>query len=76
MNLYEITNGWMGCSYVRQYAWAESEQQAKELAYAAQTNGPRAPKQPVSQSELKVRLLMAGAAEPFATAPDDEGWPE
>lgn len=32
MKLYEVTNGWLGESHVRLYAWAESEEQALEMA--------------------------------------------
>lgn len=69
MNLYEITNGYLGESYVRVYVWAADEEQALSLAehkYKAAGYRAYAPKH--------VELLFSQEAEPFCTIPSDCGF--
>jgi len=64
MNLYEITNGYTGCSYVRAYAWAKDVERAMALFKERNGDFPK----------LEVRLLMRGDSAPFVTKASDEGW--
>lgn len=82
MNLYEVTNGYVGNSYVRAYAWAENEEQALELARekfraerdSHEYNGKHTYKTNYWKN-LTCRFLFSDDAEPFATTPDDnDGW--
>lgn len=76
MNLYEVTNGYIGESYVRVYAWAASEMQAEEMARAIfkadeeKKHNPR----PHVWEQLHVELLFSGDADAFVTNPSDAGW--
>lgn len=80
MKLFEITNGYIGESYVRCYAWAESTEQALALAreqFRAEEEGR---KYGVPRTEYWERLeiveLFDSSTAPFATRPSDDGWPE
>lgn len=69
MNFYEITNGIVGESYVRAYAWAISEERALELAKESfGTN------EYFKERELKVKLLFSASYPEFCTRPSDEGF--
>lgn len=68
MNLYEIQTGWYGESYVRAYAWAESEEQAREL-FEAKHRGTK-----YEKSIDRIVLLMKSEAKPFCTQANDCGW--
>lgn len=85
--LYEVTNGWMGESYVRVYVWAADEKQARELACVAYEREVRGgtPYRPETPEELErrvedrvknleVTLLFRADAEPFSTVPSSDGW--
>lgn len=77
MQLFEITNGWMGEGYVRLYAWAESEAQAVEMAQAklkAEAERKTPPYKPSYYEALQVTLLLDSASPAFVTEPSDEGW--
>lgn len=65
MTLFEITNGYIGESYVRAYAWAGSE--ADALRMCAAKNGP---------GDYTARGLFELGAAPFCTSLIDDGWPE
>lgn len=64
MTLYEIVTFSVGESYVRAYAWAESEEQARQL-FAA-----RNPMHSIRQ----VRRLLDLESLPYCTAACDDGW--
>ena len=64
MCLFEICNGYTGCSYLRSYVWASSEARAIEIFKGKY---PR-----YSIGTIK-RLLQADESE-FITEHDDEGW--
>lgn len=66
MNLYEITDGTAGCSYVRCYAWAEDADKALEMAQAKTDK-----KLTLDNVEC---LLSSDTPEPFCTEWDSEGW--
>jgi hypothetical protein len=70
--LWECTNGWCGCSYLRVYVWAATE--AAALAMARDALLKKNPK--YGNSKVEARLLFKADAAPFATEPSDEGWPE
>jgi len=65
MKLFEVTNGAVGCSYVRVYVWANDRAEGMALAERA-----------FGQGALSISLLFDPAADarPFVTKPDDEGW--
>jgi hypothetical protein len=60
-SLYEITNGWMGESYVRAYAWADSEADALELC-AAKHIGKKV------GNKFEIVKLFDSDSDPFCTA--------
>ena len=62
--LYEITNGYTGESYVRCYAWTDSEARARELGI--KVFGTRC--------RLQVRLLFGSDADEFVTPSSDSGY--
>ncbi len=64
MKLYEILTGELGYAEVRAYAWAKSEEAAKELFIL---------RNPTSKIK-SVRQLMAAGEDPFCTQVDDCGW--
>lgn len=68
MNLYEVVDGSIGCSYVRVYAWAPNEETAIMMASNKTVKG-KYPFIPTSCT-----LLFTEDSEPFSTEPDDEGW--
>jgi len=77
LNLYEITNGYSGCAYVRCYAWAENESQALALAtevFRQQTEDRYRPYPKNYWEQLECKLLFSEDSEPFVTEPDDTGW--
>lgn len=76
MKLYEIVNGYIGESYVRCYAWAESTEQALTLARAQYEAHADYHKDPTYWERLEVTELFDASAAPFATPPNDHGWPE
>ena len=68
--LYEITNGWTGCSYVRLYVWADDPAEAHELAWEKYQE-----QYPDSEIEkLQMVKLFDSNRESFATEPNDEGF--
>jgi len=63
MKLFEVTNGFTGCSYVRVYVWASDKLKAIEM----------------SKAKLKVgtfvaRFLFSSDSASFCTEISDEGW--
>jgi len=76
VNLYEITNGYIGYSYTRVYAWAPTEERALELAQDAYRKHAQEPRDYPARywTNLECKLLFSDDAEPFATAPSDAGW--
>jgi len=73
MNLYEIITGGWGESYLRAYAWAESEEQALKMgekAYGMSFKTPFDDKRLI----VKIRLLFSADAEPFCTPFSDTGF--
>lgn len=66
MNLYEIVLNRTGESYVRAYAWAPDEAEARRL-YAA--------KNPEFEADIaRVALLFSEGVAPFCTEASDCGW--
>lgn len=75
MKLFEITNGWMGQSYCRAYAWAPDCETALQLARVkfeaeARANGYNS----AYWTELQAEELMDATALPFCTVPNGDGW--
>lgn len=68
MNLYEIQTSWTGESYVRAYAWAETESEAREL-FEEKHRGTK-----YENAVDKIVLLIAHDAKPFCTQASDSGW--
>jgi len=69
MNLYEITNGYTGESYVRVYAWASSEKRALELAKESFGIANR-----LKTKDLEIKLLFSASYPEFCTRPSDDGF--
>ena len=65
MNFYEITNGAVGESYVRVYAWAMTKERALELAIESFGS---------NKKRLEVKLLFSASFTEFCTRPSDEGF--
>ena len=72
MSLYEIFTGAMGESYVRLYAWTETEGQAIELALIQLKI--EAPDIPSEHHALSIHRLFSSDAEAFCTPSDDSGF--
>lgn len=84
MNLYEVTNGYNGNSYIRCYAWAKDENQALELA--RKSFKKEAEVEPTLQfpslfrfsppywKRLRIRLLFSQENSPFVSEPCDGGF--
>ena len=68
-SLYIITNGRMGTSYVRVYVWAETSEEALNIA-KAQYNKTRK----TTEDALGIEKLFDANAETFSTDPSDEGF--
>ncbi len=66
MKLFEIITGAIGESYVRAYAWAESEERACSLFEELH------PKKPVK----RIRPLFSATEPEFCTLANDHGWPD
>jgi len=75
MTLYEVTNGWMGESYVRAYAWADSKEHALSLAREAYRGDClNAARHKSYALGLKAKPLMTPETPPFCTPVSDCGW--
>lgn len=75
--LYEVTNGWMGESYLRCYAWADSEEEALDLAQARFAQRAESKGSPEFSARGKLscmRLFAAEGSDSFATLVSDSGW--
>ncbi|RIK41617.1 MAG: hypothetical protein DCC55_11410 [Chloroflexi bacterium] len=72
MGLYEITNGYVGESYLRVYAWAESEEQALEMARQRLQVEDGYPAQ--YAENLRIELLFDAQEPPFVTDPSSTGF--
>jgi len=73
MNLYEITTGGWGESYLRAYAWAASEEQTLKMGekeYGMSFDTPFSDRRLL----IKIRLLFSDDAEPFCTPFSDTGF--
>ncbi len=71
MKLYQITNGWHGCSYVRVLCIAESEDDALKQATPKFKNaGKNHPKR--YWEELKVEVLCDNVFNPWCGEVSDE----
>jgi len=73
MNLYEVTNSFFGCSYVRCYVWANDQSEALKLAREAYKRDG-ANYRPNYWKKLECKFLFSEDAESFATVPSDNGW--
>jgi hypothetical protein len=71
MNLYELTTGYIGESYERSYAWAESEEHARQLFDAMQQSMADRFKPCKCES---CTLLFSAKEKAFVTKPSDSGW--
>lgn len=73
MNLYEVTNWYMGCAHVRVYAWAPNMKDAFFLAEKKFRDAGRH-SEPEYYEDLSARLLFSQEAETFVTEVSDSGW--
>lgn len=73
MKLFEITNGAIGESYVRCYAWASTVEEALTLARLAYQKKYQYMGE---LSDLQVDELFDGSMPAFCTMPNDAGWRE
>ena len=71
MNLYVVTNGWTGESYVRVYVVAATEARALELAGASFREQEERPRY---WQNLYIDLLHTFDGSELVTAASDEGW--
>lgn len=72
MQLYEVTNGMVGCSYTRVYVWEVNCLMAKRRAlHVFQLAGQMLA---TDQDRMRVTMLFDMEAEPFCTKPSSEGW--
>ena len=79
MFLFEVTNGYIGESYVRVYVWAADEASARALAETSYRteDEQRLPYNRYGEkcwTDLKCQKLMSSDDMPFATVPSDSGW--
>ena len=73
MKLFEITNGWMGNSYVRVYVIAEDESEAIRLATTPFKNDGKRQKHPKAYWEnLEVKTLCEDTSKPWCGEASDE----
>ena len=72
--LYEATNGYLGESYVRCYAWADSPDEAAQLAEEAFRADAQGQPSPTYYTRIRLTQLFAADAPSFVTVPSDEGW--
>ncbi len=73
--LYEFTCNAIGVSYVRLYAWAESLNEARELARPKVEDYARSDLGTVPDIEdWRHSTLMTSESVPFATSVSSEGW--
>ena len=63
MKLFEVTNGFTGCSYVRVYVWAFDNFQAIDMA-----------KLELKAGAFVAKCLFSASDVPFCTKSSDEGW--
>ena len=68
MNLYEVTNSYVGESYVRVYVWAESEIHALSMARE------KFKKAKMSTDRLEINILFSGDSKPFCSDVSDTGF--
>ena len=71
MTFFEITNDYVGVTYVRVYAWADTEAHALEMgrqAFRAQHLSPG------YSRNLTIKALFNADDPPFVTSPSDTGW--
>ena len=71
MNLYVVTNGWTGESYVRVYVVAATEARALELA---RESFKREHDDPRNWETLFVNHTLALDGSEYASVPSDSGW--
>ncbi len=71
MTLFEITNDYVGMTYVRVYAWAETEAQALDMAQQAFRTQHLSPGY---SRNLTIKALFNADDLPFVTSPSDTGW--
>lgn len=71
MTLFEITNNYVGESYVRVYAWAETEAQALDMARQRFRTDHVSPGY---SRNLTIKALFNADDAPFVTSPSDTGW--
>jgi hypothetical protein len=77
-SLFEVINKYLGQSYTRVYVWAETEDQAIEMA--TQSIKKEAEQFPYYEydywTDLSIAKLFDADAEPFVTLPSGDGWRE
>lgn len=74
MNIYEITNGFMGESYVKVYVWAFSQEQALEMGSASLRRAAELDRYgPEYWQRLRCKLLRVAPSAPMASRPTDSG---
>lgn len=74
MTLYELTNGYIGESYVRVYAWAHSAEEAITLARPKFEARGKRERHDDYAANLTATVLFSADDAPFATEASDEGW--
>lgn len=71
MTFFEITNNYVGVTYVRVYAWAETEAQALDMARQRFRTDHASPGY---SKNLTIKALFNADDLPFVTSPSDTGW--
>lgn len=74
MHLYEVTNGWMGESYIRCYVWAENEILARELAIQAFQKRSEYASNPLFAEISSIFRLFSESDPSFVTKVSDSGF--
>lgn len=74
MHFYEISNGWTGESYVRVYAWAESEEQALNMAKEKLKAAAGKAYDESYYERLNIQHWFSADAAPFCSEVSDEGF--
>jgi len=74
MHLYEVTNGWMGESYIRCYVWAENEILARELAIQAFQKRSEYASNPLFAEISSIFRLFSASDPSFVTKVSDSGF--
>lgn len=72
MTLYEVTNGYLGQSYIRVYVWCEDETTAIDMARESFKSDDGYDE--TYYNKLRCVKLFSGDSKPFSTLPSGDGW--